>query len=78
MSFWGLHWVRGSQTGVRNGLIIKNAPMKLKLCTQGFSEVENPIKLIIFDEIENFPYLQAIFVILGLKMGQNCDYFQKK
>ena len=35
------------------------------------------MKLIIYDEIENFPYLWAIFVILGpKKMGQNCDNFQ--
>ena len=67
----------GSQIGATNGSDFTNTPIKLKLCAQRFFKVGNLMKLIIYDEIENFPYLWAIFVILGpKKMGQNCDNFQ--
>ena len=49
----------------KNRLNIKNAPIKLKLCTQEFFEMGNSMKLIIFDEVQIYPYLHAIFVILG-------------
>ena len=52
--------------------------MKLKLCTEGFFEVGNLMKLIIFDEIENFPYLNAIFVILVPKNGSKILLLPKK
>ena len=51
MSFWGLNCAQRSQTGVKTELSIKNAPIKQKLCTQGFYEVENSMKLVIFEEI---------------------------
>ena len=44
---------------------IKNTPIKLEFCTQGFFKVGNLIKLIIFNEIEislikgNFRHLRA-------------------
>ena len=36
------------------------------------------MKLLVFDEIKNVPYLWAFFGhFRAQKMGQNCDYFQK-
>ena len=52
--------------------------MKLNFCTQGFFKMWNLIKLIIFDEIENFRLFKCNFCHFGAqKMGQNCDYFPK-
>ena len=50
----GVLWACGSQIGVKNASEIKNTSIKLILCTQGFREVGSSMKLIIFDETENF------------------------
>ena len=54
---------------------IKNTPIKLEFCTQGFFKVGNLIKLIIFNEIEIFLNYGQFSSFSGPKMGQNCGYF---
>ena len=77
MSIWEPHWAWGSQTEVRNGSNIKGIFWGVGFCIQGFFEEGNSRKLIIFGEIKNFPYLHAIFVILGRKKWVKIVIMQK-
>ena len=77
MAFSGHHRALGSQTGVKKGSNIKNAPIKLKPLGRVFWSGK-------FDEIDNIWSNSKFSSFTGnfchfraQKLGQNCDYFQR-